>query len=110
MVLASWVERDGLARSVLVVLAMTTIACFSYTWGYYEVGAVTPGFSWFSLLVLGFIYKNPVPVFNPAGHPQCSDAAGYGDNAQRTGCSSSAVEGRKQHRNQEDPCFYPQQL
>ena len=35
--LAAWVERDGLARSVLVVLTMTTIACFAYTWGYYEV-------------------------------------------------------------------------
>jgi hypothetical protein len=45
MVLASWVERDGLARSVLVVLAMTTIACFSYTWGYYEVSVVGQEFA-----------------------------------------------------------------
>lgn len=35
--LATWVERDGLARSVLLVLSITTIACFAYTWGYYEV-------------------------------------------------------------------------
>ena len=35
--LAHWVEKDGLARSVLLVLAMTTIGCCAYTWGYYEV-------------------------------------------------------------------------
>ncbi|KAL6757968.1 hypothetical protein V8C86DRAFT_2612354 [Haematococcus lacustris] len=34
--LSAWVERDGLSKSVLVMLALTTIACFSYTWGYYE--------------------------------------------------------------------------
>jgi hypothetical protein len=35
--LVNWVERDGLARTVLALLVMTTISCFAYTWGYYEV-------------------------------------------------------------------------
>jgi hypothetical protein len=37
MVMNQWVEQDGLARSVLVILFMTTVGCFAYTWGYYEV-------------------------------------------------------------------------
>jgi hypothetical protein len=36
--LADWVEQDGLARSVLAILLITTLGCFTYTWGYYEVG------------------------------------------------------------------------
>ncbi len=35
--LTQFVESDGLARTVLVVLACTTLGCLSYTWGYYEV-------------------------------------------------------------------------
>lgn len=34
--LTNFVEQEGLARTVLAVLLMTTIGCFSYTWGYYE--------------------------------------------------------------------------
>lgn len=34
--LVNFIERDGLARMVLLVLLITTISCFSYTWGYYE--------------------------------------------------------------------------
>jgi len=37
--LTSFVERDGMARTVLLMLGMTTIACLSYTWGYSEVGS-----------------------------------------------------------------------
>eukprot|EP00798_Chlamydomonas_sp_ICE-L_P010487 gene10487-8453_t len=33
---SSFVEGDGIARSILVILFLTTIGCFSYTWGYYE--------------------------------------------------------------------------
>lgn len=32
----NFLETDGIARSVLLILFMTTIGCFSYTWGYYE--------------------------------------------------------------------------
>lgn len=35
--LTEWVEQDGLARSVLAILLITTLGCFTYTWGYYEV-------------------------------------------------------------------------
>lgn len=35
--LNSFVEGDGCARSVLVILLLTTVGCMSYTWGYYEV-------------------------------------------------------------------------
>lgn len=35
----SFVEHDGFARTLLMLLTLTTIGCFSYTWGYYEVRA-----------------------------------------------------------------------
>jgi len=38
--LTSFVERDGMARTVLIMLGMTTIACLSYTWGYSEVSLI----------------------------------------------------------------------
>ncbi|KAL6756954.1 hypothetical protein V8C86DRAFT_2637988 [Haematococcus lacustris] len=44
--LSAWVERDGLSKSVLVMLALTTIACFSYTWGYYEVRSTHVQLRW----------------------------------------------------------------
>ena len=32
-----FVERDGCARTVLVLLLITSVGCMTYTWGYYEV-------------------------------------------------------------------------
>ncbi|PNH10888.1 hypothetical protein TSOC_002388 [Tetrabaena socialis] len=34
--LSSFVEQDGCARTVIVLLLLTTVGCVSYTWGYYE--------------------------------------------------------------------------
>ncbi|GAX75086.1 hypothetical protein CEUSTIGMA_g2530.t1 [Chlamydomonas eustigma] len=31
-----FVETDGLARTVLIILFLTSIGCFTYSWGYYE--------------------------------------------------------------------------
>jgi hypothetical protein len=36
----NFVEHEGLARTVIVILVMTTVGCLTYTWGYYEVNAV----------------------------------------------------------------------
>ncbi len=35
---SNFVEQEGIARMVILILFFTTIGCFSYTWGYYEVG------------------------------------------------------------------------
>ena len=35
-----FVENDGIARSVLNILLLTTIGCLAYTWGYYEVRSI----------------------------------------------------------------------
>lgn len=32
----NFVEQDGCARTVIVLLLLTTVGCVSYTWGYYE--------------------------------------------------------------------------
>jgi hypothetical protein len=37
-----FLEHEGLARSVVAILLMTTVGCLTYTWGYYEVGASGP--------------------------------------------------------------------
>ncbi|KXZ47382.1 hypothetical protein GPECTOR_35g820 [Gonium pectorale] len=34
--LSNFVEQDGCARTVIVLLLLTTVGCISYTWGYYE--------------------------------------------------------------------------
>ncbi|GIL70260.1 hypothetical protein Vretifemale_1092 [Volvox reticuliferus] len=33
---SNFVEQDGCARTVIVLLLLTTVGCVSYTWGYYE--------------------------------------------------------------------------
>lgn len=35
--LGQFVETDGLARTVIAILLVTTLGCFAYTWGYHEV-------------------------------------------------------------------------
>lgn len=35
--LGQFVETDGLARTALAILLVTTLGCFAYTWGYREV-------------------------------------------------------------------------
>ncbi|GLC44072.1 hypothetical protein PLESTB_000932400 [Pleodorina starrii] len=34
--LSNFIEQDGCARTVIVLLLLTTVGCISYTWGYYE--------------------------------------------------------------------------
>ena len=33
----TFVEHDGFARTVILLLLLTTVGCMSYTWGYWEV-------------------------------------------------------------------------
>jgi hypothetical protein len=38
-----FIEHDGVARLVIVMLLISTVGCLTYTWGYYEVGKADDG-------------------------------------------------------------------